>query len=175
MDMKFKIKKASDLLSMWVGGTEKNIAIMFEEAMDSNLFLILDEADSFFQNRGSAQRSWEVTQVNEMLVQMEKHKLPFVCTTNIEESIDPAAFRRFTFKIGYDYLKRNQSYAIYEHYFGRKAPDKSLDDLLQLAPGDFANIYEKTGFLGELNDDEIIEMLKEECEIKPSFKRKIGF
>lgn len=175
MEMKYKIKKASDLLSMWVGGTEKNIAAMFEEAMDSNLFLILDEADSFFQNRGSAHQSWEVTQVNEMLVQMEKHKLPFVCTTNIEESIDPAAFRRFTFKIGYNYLNLQQRYDIYEHYFSKPAPEKSLDNLLQLAPGDFANIFDKTAFLGELGNVEILEMLKDECEIKPSFRRKIGF
>lgn len=175
LKMKYKIKKASDILSMWVGGTEKNIAAMFEEAMDSNLFLILDEADSFFQNRASATRSWEVTQVNEMLVQMEKHKLPFVCTTNLEETIDPAAFRRFTFKIGYDYLNPTQRTQIYEHYFGRNPPSKSLIDMAQLAPGDFANIYGKMDFLGDLNDSEILQMLQEECEIKPTFKRKIGF
>jgi SpoVK/Ycf46/Vps4 family AAA+-type ATPase len=175
LEMRYKIKKASDILSMWVGETEKNIARMFEEAMDSNLFLILDEADSFFQNRGNAVHSWEITQVNEMLVQMEKHKLPFVCTTNIEDRIDPAAFRRFTFKIGYEYLNQKQRYNIYEHYFQKTAPARSLDNFEQLAPGDFANIFEKMDFLGDISDEEIIDMLKEECEIKPTFKRKIGF
>ena len=40
--------------------------------------LIFDEADSFLQNRNNAQRSFEVTQVNEMLTWMESHEYPFV-------------------------------------------------------------------------------------------------
>lgn len=175
MGMKYKIKQASDLLSMWVGGTEQNIVQMFAEAKENNEFLILDEADSFFQNRGSASRSWEVTQVNEMLVGMEKHTLPFVCTTNLEEMLDPAAFRRFTFKIKYDFLTLEQREKLYEVYFKRSAPIGTMKMFDQLAPGDFSNIFEKMDFLGDLSDKEIINMLQNEQEIKPSFKRKIGF
>ncbi len=60
-------KRASDLLSMWVGGTEKAIAGAFEEAADARAMLILDEADSLLRDRGLADRSWEVSQVNEKL------------------------------------------------------------------------------------------------------------
>jgi transitional endoplasmic reticulum ATPase len=45
-------KRASDLLSMWVGGTEKEIAGAFAQAEDSDAILLLDEADSLFLNRG---------------------------------------------------------------------------------------------------------------------------
>lgn len=54
-------KRASDLLSMWVGGTEKAIALAFQEAADRRAMLILDEADSLLRDRAGAQAGWEVT------------------------------------------------------------------------------------------------------------------
>jgi len=60
-------KRASDLLSMWVGGTEKAIAGAFAEAEDSDAILLLDEADSLFLNREHALHSWERWQTNELL------------------------------------------------------------------------------------------------------------
>ena len=90
-------KHASDLLSPWVGETEQQIAAAFAEARDAQAFLIFDEADSLLANRRSAHRSWEVSQVNEMLTWMESHPLPFACTTNFGEHLDPATLRRFVF------------------------------------------------------------------------------
>ena len=54
-------KRASDLMSMWVGGTEKAIAAAFTEARDAEAFLVFDEADSLLADRRLAQRSWEVS------------------------------------------------------------------------------------------------------------------
>ena len=45
-------RRASDLMSMWVGGTEQNIADAFAEARDTEAFLIFDEADSLLANGG---------------------------------------------------------------------------------------------------------------------------
>jgi transitional endoplasmic reticulum ATPase len=64
-------KRASDLLGPFVGETEANIAAAFAEARESGAFLIFDEADSLLGDRGGAERSWEVSQVNEMLTWME--------------------------------------------------------------------------------------------------------
>ena len=102
-------KRASDLISMWVGETEQNIADAFAEARASGAFLVIDEADSFLQDRTGAQHSWEVTQVNEMLTWMEVHDHPFACTTNLMESLDRASLRRFTFKVPFTYLTAEQS------------------------------------------------------------------
>ena len=88
-------KRASDLMSCWVGGTERNIAAAFAEARDTGAFLIFDEADSLLADRRFAHRSWEVSQVNEMLTWMESHPLPFACTTNFGEHLDAATLRRF--------------------------------------------------------------------------------
>jgi SpoVK/Ycf46/Vps4 family AAA+-type ATPase len=75
------------------------MAAMFREAEAEKAVLLLDEADSFLQDRRGAQRTYEVTEVNEMLQGMERFNGIFVCTTNLLDRIDQAALRRFTFKI----------------------------------------------------------------------------
>jgi transitional endoplasmic reticulum ATPase len=76
LDLDVLEKRFSDLSSMWLGESEKTIAAAFEEASDLRAFLIIDEADSLLRDRLAAQHSWEITQVNEMLTQMERHPLP---------------------------------------------------------------------------------------------------
>ena len=102
------MKRASDLISCWIGETEKNIAAAFAEAQDTGSFLVFDEADSLLADRRFAQRNWEVSQVNEMLTWMESHPLPFACTTNFGEHLDAATLRRFVFKVALDYLSSAQ-------------------------------------------------------------------
>src|SRR3546814_2838928 len=55
-----------------VGMTEQNLAGAFERAQQEDAVLLLDEVDSFLQDRRKARQSWEVTAVNEMLTQMER-------------------------------------------------------------------------------------------------------
>ena len=76
---------------MWLGGTEKNIAQAFKEASSKKAVLVFDEVDSFLQNRSAAARSWEITQVNEMLVQMESFSGIFIATTNLIDNQTPRA------------------------------------------------------------------------------------
>ena len=64
-------KNASDILGMYVGESEKNIAKAFEEAKKQKKILLFDEVDSFFRERSYASQIWEITQVNEFLTQME--------------------------------------------------------------------------------------------------------
>jgi ATP-dependent Clp protease ATP-binding subunit ClpA len=93
------VKQASDLMSKYVGETEQHMAAMFREAESEKAVLLLDEADSFLQDRRGAQRTYEVTEVNEMLQGMERYNGIFICTTNLLDRLDQAALRRFTFKI----------------------------------------------------------------------------
>ena len=65
------VKRASDLLSMFVGGTEANLSEAFSEATEENGIMLIDEVDTFLLDRSGASRSWEVTQVNEFLTQLE--------------------------------------------------------------------------------------------------------
>ena len=108
LDQPLLVKQASDLMSKFVGETEQNMASMFAEAESEKAILLLDEADSFLQDRRGAQRSYEVTEVNEMLQGMERFNGIFVCTTNLMDRIDQAALRRFTFKIRFKPLTAPQ-------------------------------------------------------------------
>ena len=168
-------KRASELVSMWVGETEKLIAAAFAEARDSEAFLIFDEADSLLSDRRRAEKSWEVSQVNEMLTWMESHPLPFACTTNFIDRLDQATLRRFTFKIALDYLTAEQARLAFEKFFSLEPPT-GLNLISALTPGDFAVVRKKADVLGCLHEpDTLAAMLRAECEIKPNRPKSIGF
>ena len=168
-------KRASDLMSMWVGETERHIADIFAEARAEGSILVFDEADSLLADRRGAVCSWEISQVNEMLTWMESHPLPFACTTNFGENLDPATLRRFTFKIALDYLMPSQSKAAFRTYFGMEAPSR-IEELTVLTPGDYAVVRRKAEILGNLQDPKALaQLLAAECEAKPDHRPKIGF
>jgi SpoVK/Ycf46/Vps4 family AAA+-type ATPase len=90
LELEILEKPFSDLTSMYLGESEKAIVAAFEEAADLRAFLILDEADSLLHDRRAARHSREITQVNEMLTQMESHPYHFACTANAPELLDAA-------------------------------------------------------------------------------------
>ena len=179
------IKQASDLMSKYVGETEQNMAAMFREAELEKAVLLLDEADSFLQDRRGAQRTYEVTEVNEMLQDMERHAGIFICTTNLFDSIDQAALRRFTFKIRFMPLTSEQREAMFvtEALAGdatllTASLQKRLGQLTQLCPGDFAAVKRQAVILdAELPAEEFLTQLEAEHRIKPEVRegRVIGF
>jgi SpoVK/Ycf46/Vps4 family AAA+-type ATPase len=176
------MKRASDLLSPWVGQTEQKIAEMFRSALQERAVLLLDEADSFLRNRAGAQHSWEVTQVNELLVQMEAHEGLFFCATNCFEALDTASLRRFALKIRFDPLRAEQRLAMLRAVVGGEVTGEvairaRLSRLDSLTPGDFAAVARRMRILGRaLVEAEIVRGLEEECALKPGGGReRIGF
>ncbi|MDN4589561.1 ATPase [Xenophilus aerolatus] len=179
------IKQASDLMSKYVGETEQNMAAMFREAEAEKAVLLLDEADSFLQDRRGAQRTYEVTEVNEMLQGMERFKGVFVCTTNLLDRLDQAALRRFTFKIRFMPLTAEQRERMFvtEALAGDAAaltPElrTRLARLDQLCPGDFAAVKRQTDILAAtFSPEEFLDQLEAEHRIKPEVReaRSMGF
>ncbi|MBE2263306.1 MAG: AAA family ATPase [Burkholderiaceae bacterium] len=179
------VKQASDLMSKYVGETEQNMAAMFREAEAEKAVLLLDEADSFLQDRRGAQRTYEVTEVNEMLQGMERYRGIFVCTTNLLDRIDQAALRRFTFKIRFMPLTAPQREQMFvtEALAGdatllTDAVRARLAKLEQLCPGDFAAVKRQTDILAtHFSVEEFIEQLEAEHRIKPEVReaRSMGF
>lgn len=185
LDRPLIVKQASDLMSKYVGETEQNMASMFAEAEAEKAVLLLDEADSFLQDRRGAQRTYEVTEVNEMLQGMERFSGIFVCTTNLLESLDQAALRRFTFKIKFMPLtavQREQMF-VTEALVGDAAAltpalRERLARLSQLCPGDFAAVKRQTDILAaEFTPEEFLSQLEAEHRIKPDVRdvRGMGF
>ena len=160
-------KRASDLLNKYVGETEQRIASAFAEAIETRSFLVFDEVDSLLMDRQSAQRSWEVSMVNELLSQMERHPLPFACTTNQRDALDPAAARRFLFRAEFRFLDPPRIRRAFALFFNAKTP-APVPALTKLTPADFANVRERAEVLGFLNDpNRIADALSKECHSKP--------
>ena len=176
------IKKGSDLLSMFVGGTEKNIALAFKEAKEKHAVLVFDEVDSFLQDRSMAARSWEVTQVNEMLVQMESFDGIFIATTNLINNLDKACLRRFDLKLEFGYLLPEQAQNLFKKEctllkvkFDENAA-KKVSNLGLLTPGDFASVRRQAKFRPIKNGDDFCHRLELEVALKNEEKSvKIGF
>ncbi len=168
-------KRYSDLVSNYVGDSEKAIAAAFQEAADAGAFLILDEADSLLRDRALARHSWEVTQVNEMLTWMERHPLPFACTTNAADLLDPATARRFLFKVRFLPMDAGQVAAAFRKSF-KASPPASLLQLETLTPGDFAVVARKAEALGETDPRRLAQWLEDEAAAKPEGRAiKMGF
>lgn len=185
LEQPLHIRQASDLMSKYVGETEQNMAAMFREAEGENAVLLLDEADSFLQDRRAAQRGYEVSEVNEMLQGMERFRGIFICTTNLMERIDQAALRRFTFKIEFQPLTRAQRLALFvaEACGGDalgvgKVLEQRLAKLDQLCIGDFAAVKRQAAILDlAMAPSEFLEQLEAEHRIKPEVRdaRSMGF
>lgn len=175
MGLEVMERRASDLLSMWVGGSEKAIAGAFAEAREREAFLILDEADGLLCDRAGAVRSWEVTQVNEMLTWMESHPLPFACTTNRSDHLDPASLRRFLVKARFDYLSPAQVTLAFERFFGLAMPaGQGVSGCL--TPADFALVRRKAELMGQQGDAAALcDLLAAEAAGRRGPSRRIGY
>jgi len=179
------IRQASDLVSKFVGETEQNMAKMFAEAQAEEAVLLLDEADSFLRSRRLAERSYEISEVNEMLQGMERYTGIFICTTNLFLELDEAALRRFTFKIQFKPLTQSQRERMYVvEALAGAAPRLTEEQRQRLArldaltPGDFASVKRQVDILGEVFEpDEFLSQLEAEHRVKPEVRhlRGIGF
>ncbi|HEX8667159.1 MAG TPA: AAA family ATPase [Allosphingosinicella sp.] len=174
LDRPLSVKRTSDLLSKWVGGTEANIAEAFAEAREEGAVLLFDEADSLLLDRSDAQRSWEITQVNELLTWMDSHTLPFVAATNFARRLDPAALRRFVFKIDLRAMSEAAAARAFERFFGAAAP-AGLREIPGLTPGDFAVVKRQLRYRRQAAPADIVALLAAEAKAKPERPLKIGF
>lgn len=183
LELPLLVKRASDLLSMWVGGSEKNIAKAFREAECEGALLLIDEMDSFLQDRRNAERSWEVTQVNEMLTQMESFPGIFIASTNLMNNLDQAALRRFDLKLKFDYLLPEQAWEMFVRQCAAldlPQPEPELRHRLAslgvLTPGDYAAAARQHRFRPFATAYMLLDALGEECAVKEDGRRhSIGF
>lgn len=183
LDVPLLVKRGSDIISCWLGKTEQNIARAFKEAEQEKALLLIDEIDSFLQDRRNAQRSWEVTAVNELLTQMESYSGLFIASTNMMGNLDQAALRRFDLKVKFDYLKPDQASYLLVRQCGSlgfppptKSDQQELSRLTTLTPGDFSAVVRQHQFRPMANAAKLVAALKKECEVKEGGNRiPIGF
>lgn len=177
------LKRVSDILSKWVGESEHNIRDAFEEAARAGSILLFDEADSFFADRNSAINSWERTQVNEFLTQMEEFPGILICTTNLKRIMDPAMNRRFHIITEFKPLASDGIRTLLGRYFGGLTFEDSqihrLTSLNSVTPGDFGVLASRVRFMDE-SERTPAYVIEELCKIQDEKQnegsgRKIGF
>ncbi|MEI8206813.1 MAG: AAA family ATPase [Kiritimatiellales bacterium] len=167
------VQRMSDLQSMFVGETEKQIAAAFRQARKENAILFLDEADSLLIDRKTASRSWETSQTNEILTQMENFKGICICCTNLLDHIDEAALRRFSWKVKFLPLTAEGREKLFRKYFhpeGRlpKAVKTGLQNARDLTPGDFKTVWQRQQYREK--SVTVAEILAELCK-ENAYKR----
>jgi hypothetical protein len=170
---------AGDVLSSMVGRTEQRIAHIFRRASESGCILFFDEVDSLLSSRANASFSWEVMQVNELLLQMERFGGVMVGATNFESGLDPAVLRRFTFKLKMDYLDEKGKQIFFNRFFKEPlTPEQCLrlGAIPNLTPGDFRTVLQKLYYLpGKQGNDSRLAALELESASKGAVRKRIGF
>ena len=159
---------------------------MFRQAEAESAVLVLDEADGFLRDRNGANRTWEITQVNEFLIQIEAYQGLFIASTNMLDTMDAASLRRFDLKICFHYMKPEQSWLLFVQVMQERgySEDAFAHDMHQkvirltnLTPGDFATALRREHIMGDtFGPGTLVEALEAECSVKPeAAQRGIGF
>lgn len=180
-DMPVLLRRGSDLLGMYVGETERNIATAFHQAEAQGMLLVLDEVDGFLFAREGAVRSWERSMVNELLTQVERFPGLLVVSTNMLDALDAAALRRFDVKLHFGFLRREQVLSLagaQAQALGLAlgaAQQQQLAAMSHLTPGDFAAVARRHRFAPFADDTAWVAALAAECTLKPQAARKMGF
>ena len=175
-------KNASDIFSRWSGEAEQNIAAAFKEAQELNKVLIFDEADSYFMERdGNGLESWQISQVNEFLTQMENYKGILICTSNLRSLMDKAAQRRFHIMVEFKPLSDTGVKTLLKTYFSEfnfsQDQIQSICKTQSATPGDFGVLFDRMRFLKteRKTSSYITQELCKMQEEKNCGHRKIGF
>jgi len=184
LDREPSVRRASDILSMWVGQAEKALAEAFAEAEREDAVLILDEVDTFLYGRNSTLHSWEVSLVNEFLVQMERFRGLMIATTNRLDGLDPACLRRFQGKVRFDYLTTEGRRLLYDRMLRPLAAGpldtdalRALEQLTRLAAGDFRVVRDRFALEDAANHRELVRALADEANVRQQQEggRPVGF
>ena len=181
------VKRASDLLSPYVGVAEQQVAEAFSKAERDGAVLVIDEADTFLYSRDMAQRSWEASLVNEFLIALEECRCFCICTTNRKDNLDAAAMRRFSHKVAFAYSGQEQVQALYNslltHICTKPLLPQQAQELMsldRLTPGDFHAVRSQYDPLfvdasGVSHKDLIAALAKEQALKTEQRTRRIGF
>ena len=187
LQRKIHVHAVSDIESKYVGESETNLARAFERAEQENALLLFDEADSFLLDRRNGHRRWEISLTNEFLQRLEAARGVVACTTNAFDRLDPAVMRRFSIKVGLDYLKPDAAVRLFAVAFGPILGALDADATARVgrllrhvgpfAPGDFATVSRRADLLPEPLTVEVLveELAQEVAARKGSLAKVAGF
>ncbi len=106
------IVRYDQVQNAYIGETEKHIQQVFKLAKIKNAVLFFDEADALAVDRSTLQRSWEMSQVNTLIKELERFEGTCIFATNFAEKYDKAFERRLTMHIDFPKPKKEQAQII---------------------------------------------------------------
>jgi AAA+ superfamily predicted ATPase len=120
----------SQVVSKYIGETEKNLSKVFDSAETSGAVLLFDEADSMIGKRTDVKDSkdrYANQEVSYLLQRMEAYSGLAVMTTNLPNAIDSAFMRRIKFSVRFEYPTAEQRAVIWQKNFPKAAPTRNLE------------------------------------------------
>lgn len=115
----------SQVISRWVGETEKNLKEIFDAAEGGTAVILFDEADSLFGSRGEvkqAQDRFANQEVSFLLQRLEVFEGAAILTTNLQENIDEAFLRRFGAVVEFPMPNADQRLELWTRALPKGAP-----------------------------------------------------
>ena len=125
-----------DLVSKWVGETQKNTKAAFAEAAKTGKVLVFDEADAVFARRTEVRNSTDRFangDVNTLLMELERFPGIVILTTNHADVFDPALERRIKYKVYFGPPDAQVRTEIWRKHLPKEAPLAPDVDLGRLA------------------------------------------
>jgi ATP-dependent 26S proteasome regulatory subunit len=144
----------SQVVSKYIGETEKNLRRVFDAAEEGGAILLFDEADALFGKRSEVKDShdrYANIEVSYLLQRMEAYRGLAILTTNMKDALDPAFLRRIRFVVQFPFPDAAERIEIWRRMFPAETPVDGLNmtklSKLHVAGGNIRNIALNAAFL----------------------------
>jgi hypothetical protein len=121
----------SQVVSKWLGETEKNLSDVFDAAEPGHVVLLFNEADSLFGKRTSDVKSsndrYANMETNYLLQRLERFGGVAILTTNLTSAIDQAFKRRFTYDVFFSFPSPDMRAQLWQRALPAFGRDASID------------------------------------------------
>ncbi len=149
----------SQVVSKYIGETEKNLRQVFDAAEEGGAILLFDEADALFGKRSEVKDShdrYANIEVSYLLQRMESYRGLAILTTNMKDAIDDAFMRRIRWVVAFPFPDANLRAEIWRRIFPAATPTGDLDPVklarLNVPGGNIRNIALHAAFLAADED-----------------------
>jgi ATPase family protein associated with various cellular activities (AAA)/winged helix domain-containing protein len=149
----------SQVVSKYIGETEKNLRRVFDAADTGGAILLFDEADALFGKRSEVKDShdrYANIEVGYLLQRIEAYRGLAVLTTNRSDDLDEAFLRRIRFVVRFPFPAEEERREIWRRVFPAEAPVSGIDDAvlagLSLPGGNIRNVALFAAFLAADED-----------------------
>jgi hypothetical protein len=144
----------SQVVSKYIGETEKNLRRLFDAAEDGGAILFFDEADALFGKRSEVKDShdrYANIEINYLLQRMEAYRGLAILATNMKNALDAAFMRRLRFIVNFPFPSVPERRQIWTRAFPVEAETAQLDAgrlaRFNLTGGSIQNVAINAAFL----------------------------